>query len=154
MNLFRNPEHFIFQDRFGSANSEAGTRGNCFQVCLSILMGLPLNEVPHFYDTDEDLDTQHRNVALWLHERGWFRMWFEYEVFVKGQFAGVPWIGSDALVLLSGQSPRFPDSSHVVIARFNGPNKWELVHDPNPEGKGFDKDPDYVEIIAPLPRHV
>lgn len=143
--LQRNPVTFQQQDRFGKASNPAGQRGNCFQACLATILALPLTEVPHFFDTDEECDQQRANANRWLAERGWVCLWIPWE-WVQSDWVCLP---EHALVIVSGKSPR-GDWNHVVIGRIVK-GDWSLVHDPYPAGTGLDGTPNGFYLLAPLP---
>ena len=143
--LVRDPSHFPDQDRFGKADNPAGQRGNCKQACLAAILGMPLSEVPHFVDSEEDYEAQNRTMQLWLAERGWVSVW------VPWNWIGTEWLDTPAnsLVIISGKSPR-GDWGHVVVGRLEGIN-WHLVHDPHPSKTGLDGAPHGIYLIAPMP---
>lgn len=143
--LVRDVSKFPHQDRFGKSDNPAGARGNCAQTCLAALLNLPLSELPHFYDTDEDSDTQHANAQKWLAERGWIKLWVPWE------WLGSKWLTlpAKALVMVSGKSPR-GEWAHVVIGQLTD-DGWKLVHDPHPSQHGLDGQPYGLWVVAPLP---
>lgn len=147
--LMRDASTFVDQDRFGASGNPPGERGNCFQVCMAALLGLPLAEVPHFYDTDEPVEIQQAAIQRWLHQRGWFWFCLGWD-WVRDQIkAETPPFPRHALLIVSGTSPR-GNWAHAVIGRVHATG-WELVHDPHPSKAGIVGEPHYVEIIAPLP---
>jgi hypothetical protein len=147
--LGRNAMLFMDQDQFGSSDNPAGDRGNCFQVCLACILGEPLSEVPHFYNTDEPLEQQHANIRNWLRERGWLWFCFEWRWFAEEIKAERPPLPPAGLVVVSGKSPR-GDWAHAVVGRVTAVG-WELVHDPHPSKAGIDGDPEFIQIVAPVP---
>jgi hypothetical protein len=143
--LLRDPATFVHQDRFGPADNPPGERGNCNQVCLATLLGLPVDQVPHFFDTDEAIEVQRERMLGWLTERGWVALYLPWT-----------WVGSDwlvppanGLVMVSGKSPRGP-WGHVVVGRLEGAD-WHLVHDPHPSKTGLDGTPYGIYLVVPLP---
>lgn len=144
--LERDPTTFPTQHRFGKSDNPAGERGNCFQTCLACILALPLEEVPHFYDTDEEHDQQYQNVLVWLAQRGWVCVWTPWE------WIGPAWtvLPSDSLLVVSGKSPR-GDWGHVVVGRVVTKDEWQLVHDPHPDRTGLDGRPYGCYLLAPLP---
>jgi len=139
------PSTFHTQDRFGKSDNPAGERGNCVQTCLASLLGLPLSEVPHFYDTDEPAEVQHVKTNEWLAARGWLRMWVEWNWLESGWITVPP----EALVIVSGKSPR-GYWHHVVIGKIVD-KWWKLVHDPHPSQMGLEGTPNGFYVLAPLP---
>ena len=146
--LARDPSTFVDQDRFGGSHAPPGERGNCFQVCVATILGLPLDQVPHFYGTDGSVEEQTAAVQHWLAARGWFRLATTWEWIRDGYF-GAPLLPADSLVIVSGKSPR-GDWEHAVVGRVEN-GAWTLVHDPHPSKAGIVGEPTCIEVIAPLP---
>lgn len=143
--LKRNPTTFPIQDQFGKADNPPGQRGNCNQACLAALMDLPLDDVPHFFNTGETVEKQREHMLRWMAMHGWVALYLPWS-----------WVGSDwlftpekALVMVSGKSPR-GNWGHVVIGRLTR-TKWQLIHDPHPSGDGLDGTPDGLYLIVPVP---
>lgn len=121
----------IHQTQFGtSINSEAP--GNCTQAAVATLMGLNLDDVPHFVE----LTLGDPRGGAWAHV---LHTW-------SSDRFGIGWIGvepssilrhpfnvprSDVLLLGGGPSPRGPWGHSVVVDA-----NLELVWDPNPGGEG------------------
>lgn len=116
------------QTYFYGGNEDGVTRGNCWQACLASLLDLPLDDVPHFVDIDEQggEDWWHSTVT-WLWEKG-FAMHVPDTHPENGYY------------LVTGKSPR-GDFYHVVVYR-NG----ELDHDPHPDGAGVLTEEHFVYI--------
>lgn len=146
--LDRDPSHFVEQDRFGGSDAPAGERGNCFQTCLANVLGLPVAEVPHFYDTDEDEVQQCIAIGRWCAERGWLHLYLSKE------WLSCPWVNfpADALLILCGTSPRNSAWSHVVVGQVDQEG-WRLVHDPHPSKDGIVGEPTGLHLLARIPRH-
>lgn len=143
--LLRHPTEFAHQDRFGKSDNPAGQRGNCFQTCLAAILRLPVEDVPHFYDTDEDEIAQNAATKRWLAERGWVCFWVPWN-WVYSDWVLLP---PNGLVIVSGKSPR-GDWGHVVVGKLTGTD-WTLVHDPHPDATGLDGIPNGFYLLAPLP---
>ncbi len=91
---------------------------NCFAACISMLTGIPFDELKVNWEAEKvyrDQDLNNRMNAL-LRERGWriVKLWRA----IPAGFA----IGS-------GPSPRGKDIAHSVIVK-----DGEFFHDPHPSG--------------------
>lgn len=96
-------------------DAETGAIGNCMQAAIATLLGLPLDDVPHFAQYD-DWDVR---FGTWCCERG--LIWCKFPV------NRIPdWVPC----LLAGRSPRGID--HLVVGR--GP---ATVWDPHPSRDGL-----------------
>jgi hypothetical protein len=94
--------------------------GNCLQAAIASMLDLPLDEVPHFVQIDEDTGGNINwwtHMVAWLRERGW-----RVDTRVE---PGEVYLGG-------GPSPRGADLHHVAVYR-----DGELVHDPHPDGTGL-----------------
>jgi hypothetical protein len=89
--------------------------GNCMQAAIATLLGLNLDDVPHFAEHD-DWDVRLRE---WSHQRG--LIWFTL---------GVMEVPDWAPCLLDGKSPR--GIAHVVVVR-----GLTTVWDPHPSRDGL-----------------
>ncbi len=110
-------------------------------ACLSMVLNIPLQEVPNFFDRCGEMDEGHGqrwNEALdaWLSDRGLVRLNFK------------PFDGWDSMlkgfVVVSGPSPRSGMGWHAVVY-------WDgkLWHDPHPDRSGVLEVGD-IEIYYPL----
>jgi hypothetical protein len=144
--LSRNPADFVQQNRFGGSDAPAGERGNCMQACLANVLGVHIDDVPHFYDTDEDEVQQGAAISAWCAERGWLC------AYLTSEWLRCPWVvfPADALLILSGTSPRCAAWSHVVVGHVTQ-DGWRLVHDPHPSNAGIVGDPTGAYLLARLP---
>lgn len=89
--------------------------GNCMQAAIATLLGLPLDDVPHFALHDDWDD----RFKTWCHERG--LIWCAFAV------TDIPdW----APCLLTGKSPR--GIAHVVVGR-----GLTTAWDPHPSRDGL-----------------
>lgn len=122
-------------------------QGNCFPACLASILEIELDQVPHFlklYGRDE----MNQKANEWLEENFGLRLIRVtvdltrtttdpdrrfpplYHYLLRGL--------NNSLMLVSGESSTYPDRDHVVIGRIiNELNEWEMIHDPNPSGKGL-----------------
>lgn len=95
--------------------------GNCWQTCIASLLGLPLDQVPHFVQEHESMTEVEDATQAWLAGRG-----------LAMVRVGIMWLDQhpDQLSMLEGRSPR--DVAHVVIGR-----GIETLHDPHPSRAGL-----------------
>lgn len=144
--LDRFPSTFVDQDRFGGSNAPPGERGNCMQACLANVLNLPLGRVPHFYDTAQDETQQAIEISQWCAARGWLC------VYLSPEWLRCPWVvfPPEALLILSGTSPRNSAWSHVVVGHV-AQDGWRLIHDPHPSKDGIVGDPTGAYLVARLP---
>jgi hypothetical protein len=89
--------------------------GNCLSACVASLLGLPIEEVPHFGDVG-----QHEALCAWLNARGMYPLTFT---------AGPGEPGPPGYHIVGGQSERGP---HAVVGRGD-----RIVHDPHPSRAGL-----------------
>lgn len=101
------------------SNPDAEQVGNCLQASLATLLGLPLDEVPHF----AEMDDWEPAMQSWLSERD--------HVWVKVSVMDVP---KGMYCILTGVSPRGID--HAVVGVGDG-DSVALVHDPHPSRDGL-----------------
>jgi len=142
----------VFQTVVGPADAEKGKKGNCMQAVFASLLDLPLEQVPHFIEEEED---------------GWFEtLWnflkihgYDYQGYINNPRDVGCW-GEDDLMRklqeaegINGYfyavvySPKYFDAekyckgervnTHAVIVN----NKGEIVHDPNPAYKDLEEYP-------------
>lgn len=102
------------------AGDPQGRQGNCWQTAIASILDLPVEDVPHFVQIDEDGGTN------W-----WLGTWnfindLGYDFVV---LRGHP--DTDEHYLVSGLSPRGIDLHHVVIYQHG-----MMVHDPHPDDTG------------------
>lgn len=97
-----------------------GRMGNCLQAAIASVLDLPLDEVPHFVQNDEDSDGEvnwSTSLGVWLGLRG-----------LQVDPTAEPLPGEAYLV--TGRSAR--GVMHMVVYR-----DGDLVHDPHPSGEGL-----------------
>ena len=123
--------------------------GNCLAACVASILEVSLDEVPqHIQDKNYFLDLSH-----YLESKGYEfsgdawkghpvydhlilgRKYDNDRLICEGVFPGV-----NGFFIVSGQSPRFENCHHAVVW-----NKWGLVHDPVPGGRGVE--PNSVKMI-------
>lgn len=121
-------ERWVTQDKFYDAAT--GAKGNCLQAAVASLLGLPLEDVPHFIVEHESASDIWDAVDAFFEARG-FVLWQFYRNTEYNSIAT-----PDVYYLASGPSPR--GVSHAVIMRGG-----KLVHDPHPSRAGIDP----VEVI-------
>lgn len=131
----------VMQTLFGGDPDNPVELGNCWPACFATLLGLELNDVPHFYAEERDPQKANYNAWTWLRERGWHVIaitWTEHAPF---QLPG-------EIVIISGKSPRGAHE-HAVIGRIDHTKEFgfELLHDPHPSGAGIEGVPISYEIL-------
>ncbi len=111
-----------------------GEKGNCFSACLASFIGIPITDVPNFFDLGSTDEEWHEAVKVWLADYNigmiTIRMWDDDVKNTKG------------FLLIGGTSPR--GISHAVIYK-----DGSLWHDPHPESGGIDH-AESADILYPL----
>lgn len=107
--------------------------GNCMQAAIATILDLPLEEVPHFLQSYEDI--WWANMQAWLATRGWQIVALPLDYLAPGI---VP-IGYH---LMHGRTCR--DSDHVVVAK-----DGVMVFDPHPSDAGLTEIKTY-EVLVPV----
>lgn len=132
----------------------SGTVGNCYQAALASILGMDIDDVPHFYEDAPSDKPEHDFASAieewidnWLTERGFMRI----ELLMTGgtiseALSILPTMVSNKCpVMLSGVAPN--GMPHVVIAQGG-----KIVWDPALSGAGlagpFDDGTWFVEIIV------
>lgn len=143
-----------FQKQTIAHDPFSGTVGNCYQAALASLLGMNIDDVPHFYEDaksdkpEHDFETAVEEwIDNWLHDRGLMRI----ELMMSGGTV------SEALaillvmvpvtypILLSGLAPN--GMPHVVIAQ-GGSIVWDpAIGDGGLKGP-FKDGAWFVEIIV------
>lgn len=142
----------VKQDKFGGVAGKDDT-GNCFQVCVSTVTGIPLDKVPHFYSMfgEDECDKATRAIANWLGGKGFMMAYYPYEVVKEGLEAGWFYAGSEKekiVVIATGDSPR-GNWKHAVVGVLDkdAPHGWTMIHDPHPSGAGI-ATTDGIEVVS------
>ena len=128
----------IYQDKFGSPSGPKEELGNCYPACVATIMGLGLEDVPHFYAKGYEW----WDICGWVSERG-------FRLLPFGEPIHEDWrrIFNGCVAIFTGPSPRFDDGTmHAVVGRITL-DGWDLLHDPHPEGDGFSGPPEMAEIF-------
>lgn len=109
-------------------DEEKGVRGNCMQASVASILGLPLDEVPHFAETGDAGD-----------------VWDAFEEYLLGKGYCVHMLSKnsrpDGLYLATGKSLR--GVSHMVVMHGD-----KVHHDPHPSKTGL-IDIDFVYLLVP-----
>jgi hypothetical protein len=108
------------------AGDQSGRLGNCLQAAIATLLGLPLEEVPHFAECPWD----------WVHEMVGFAREHGYQI-VWRTGGDRPTFG-----LVFGPSVRSADTTHAV-AVVDGE-----VWDPHPSRAGLTAESTYVHWVV------
>lgn len=129
------------------------TSGNCFQACVASLLGVGLDELPHFVmmsgkvgDTDLESEDWFDHFDNWMRERGLFSI----ECSLKSGPV-MSCVSADTFCILTGESPR--GCMHAVVGKTtDSPLAYRaflLVHDPHPSRAFFgNEEPDRVMFIG------
>lgn len=119
-----------------------GVPGDCYRVCVAILLDLPVDQVPHFVmfgtSCDDVVRRFVRDVAPGS-DLGWYlpTPW----PLVHPEAAGF----LQRYAIATGPSPRGPFPHCVVVDATTG----DFVHDPHPSGDGLVGDITFVDMIVP-----
>lgn len=134
------------QTIFGDG-ADGATPGNCMQTAVASLLGLPLEEVPHFVAAPDDLWWS--AFLNWIVGRGLRLTMFEErfttrEIYLDGWLIAAPISDAptDQLVIANGMSDR--GFRHCVLWKNEA-----LVHDPHPSGAGLAEAPDEIWLFEP-----
>ncbi len=117
----------VDQTTFGT-DWEADDCGNCLQACLATVLGLPLEDVPHFVHLYGDEWLQ--EMQKWLRPRG------------LGVMRAEEGTKPEGFQLMNGQSPR-GDFGHVIVSQ-----DGQHYHDPHPSREGVVGEVYYYVFIA------
>jgi hypothetical protein len=125
----------------------ARNQGNCWSACIASLLELPIEEVPPFV---KDGGENFLQLAQdWLGKRGLFilRIRMPKEILTGDdiRWHQIP----ECLCIATGKSPR-GDYGHAVVGRIVDAYKFEMLHDPHPDGTGIEGFPICVEFLVPL----
>lgn len=130
------PRHFVDQEFLH--DPEAGTVGDCWRAGIASILGLPLEDVPHFvrdYPTAEGATTAawFDETCRWLTEHhGVTALFYDNPEAIRAEGRAEDHQRVHRLILLDGRSPR--DVAHVVVGdAITG----EMVHDPHPTRAGL-----------------
>lgn len=115
---------------------DGSIRGNCFRACLSSIMDLDIEDIPHFEDMGQEW---HEPFFNFLKEKN-------YEFEGTGQKKNFDKLkryeGIEGCVIVFGKSPReYVKSGHAVIYK-NG----EFFFDPHPSNEGLTEVEGYYMI--------
>ncbi|TAM72340.1 hypothetical protein EPN44_16120 [bacterium] len=133
----------VHQTLFGRPDGPNAEIGNCYPACVASLLGLDLDQVPHFHQLHDDAEGALDEILAFLHGQGYSCLRYEWAPWVNRYLPG-------ALAIFGGKSPR-GDWSHAVVGQVTA-DGWRLVHDPHPSGAGILGDPVDVEVLFPLMR--
>ena len=117
-----------------------GDRGNCYSACIAMMLGIELEQVPHWaadFPANEKADSTKmlRAANEWMAQRG-----LQIVTVVVGGL--LPWMMPKGFYIAAGFTSR--GTNHAVIYK-----DGELWHDPHPEGKGVEN-VDEIDFILPL----
>lgn len=118
-----------------------GIPGDCWRCCITAVLGLPAEEVPHFlHESPQGCMTS--ETQRWLNARGYI-LWKEGEHYTHG--------GSEVFLpsIVCGPTVRSKKQGdhHAVVT-----NGWNLLYDPHPDSAGVLYEADTWRIFK-LPHH-
>ena len=154
----------VYQDDFSPA------RGNALQAAVASIFGLALHDVPNFIESPQGYDA---SIKCFYHERtktissssdggvdGGVCTKIKLEKMPSSNDDDNLYRGEkknsidgndnnthledfiDKICILRGKSPR-GDFGHVVVARYNKGGRFEMMHDPHPEGTFLDESEEF-----------
>lgn len=127
--------------------------GNCYQVCMATVLGVPVSAVPHFYSVNATVESANRHIGTYLALQQRMTVTYMWPSVLKGRHEGWLPFGDDVLVIVSGKSPR-GDFLHAVVGVLDSKNAngWKMIHDPHPSDAGIVGDPESIEFIVVFPK--
>lgn len=109
--------------------------GNCMSACLATILGLKIEEVPNFRKQTTNGIEFYQAIQTWLKD---FDMFLLVMRLTEGiYFYPFP---EETIMIAGGISPRFKDKeiSHACVGTIKDGYNFQLIHDPHPEGNGFE----------------
>lgn len=118
-------------------------RNDCYTCCLATVLGLPYEEVPRFYnDNDELLGDWDKQVSAFLEKHNLQVVQVQMSPEVLKLLKGL------AIVAGPSYTPEYRDrGEYHAVVYLNG----ELFHDPKPNPTGT-IDPEIVDLLVPILR--
>lgn len=124
-----------------------GRFGDCFRASMATLLGMELEDVPHFMAYDPDgpdalvelapgiqCDRWYRDARHYLEARGIGIISYDLDQIRNDGMDVMAFLRSyDVFYEIDVPSPRFENTKHSVIARAG-----KIVHDPHPSRAGGD----------------
>lgn len=139
------PPARVHQDDFSPA------RGNALQAAVASIFGLALHDVPNFIEAPEGYDESMSAFYRGRTSGGGLCTKIKLERSSSDNGDDYAYRGTsegdggnpldrfvNKICVLRGKSPR-GDFGHVVVARYGGRGKFEMMHDPHPEGTYLDE---------------
>jgi hypothetical protein len=121
--------------------------GNCWSCCVGAILGIPIEEVPHFMELSlkSENPSMHTLTQRWLNERGFWLVQTKSKPYAMQNW------GDNILcppMIVSGPTVRSkrPEEQHAVVM-LNG----MLLYDPHPSEAGLLAETDYALIMAFYP---
>ena len=126
---------------------------NCFAACLATLLNIQIEDVPASADgASWDLDVTQQWLGIKYHKQ-------LLELSLGENGSTIHPLVFPVLCILTGPSPRVCASGmHAVVARTNGLDGFEILHDPHLTRDGLAGEPRMfcflVDVYWPQPTHV
>lgn len=115
-------------------------KGNCFTACISTILEIPIESIPHFCKGGND--NWYADFLWWLETVGYSNIELLAEHYEH-------WSPSEGLqCYLSGKSPR-GNFDHVVVGRYEN-GEYKIIFDPHPDNTGLDGPLKNVGFFVPL----
>jgi len=116
---------------------------NCFQACVAIVLGVPIDDVPDACDgASWDWDA----FQDWLAGRGLQAIEIGF-----GNGGTIYPVRKPVPCIVTGQSPReCVTGRHAVVGELLGLEGFRLLHDPHPSDLWIDGEPTHAVFFVPL----
>ena len=129
---------------------EIGQYGDCHRVCVAMVLGVPVDDVPHFYEggDDECRKLQQTRIDDFLKARGLCEVVIPFQGEMSEVIAAMQHHSPNAAYILGGTSGHPLGNGHSIVCA-----KGTIWHDPTgsgitgPMADGFY----WVTVFAALP---
>ena len=102
-----------------------GATGTCWRACLASILEMPFADVPELLA--HDLANQYTATQTWLRGRGLSVVGWDWKHGLWPPYG---------YLILSGLSPRGPQTGHAVVVHVGDDRIVRLAHDPHPSRLG------------------
>jgi hypothetical protein len=124
--------------------------GNCLAACIACLLEIPIEKVPDLSPSpDKCPDPKLAGGIQAMRARTWLQEHFGLTLLTvqTGNYIGV---GKNTPCIAGGTSANTEGCKHAVVGIINGKGNFEMLHDPNPNGKGLVGEPDALYFLVPM----